>query len=193
MARSKDVYQFTRMKLFYFSKLPDNQKKAIFAELRHGLGKKPGEVPSVWGIIFEDMPDEWMRKDGNASYEENAVYGALTLYALHMQGKDHDMQNNEQTIGNAIGKLAAKADFGERIRKRFIILLNSQDVEGLTYYLRGLINMLRKENIGFDYARLAKDLYEYEFPDHMNRIRLSWGQDYYHIINKIKRENEEHE
>lgn len=198
MSRAEEISQYTRSKLAYLSSLPENHRKAAMAELRHGIGKEPGDMPQLWGILCEGMPDKWMREDGIVSFEERAVYDAVTLYALHMQGKDStaDMDTRERRIGNAIALLGSDNDEKERIRKRFLILFSRPDLEGLAYYLRGMIAMLRKENIGFDYAALAADFYRYQFPESAVNVRLSWGQDYYKTLDLSHKEevteNEQH-
>ena len=54
--------------------------------LRRGIGKMPGDIPELWNILFDGLPEELMSKVGDPSYAEWSIYTALTLYALHQQG-----------------------------------------------------------------------------------------------------------
>jgi CRISPR system Cascade subunit CasB len=190
MDKSKEISDFVKRKIEGIARLPDNQQKALLAEMRHGLGKKPGELPALWGLIFENLPEEWMGKNGEASREEQAIYATLTLYALHQQGKDASENMNDEgtAFGGAVARLASDPDEVERIRKRFAILFSATDISGLSHYLRGMVQMLRKEGIGFNYPKLAADLYWFQFPEAAAGVRLAWGQDYYRALNKKKEE-----
>ena len=47
--------------------------KAQLAQLRRGVGKRPGELPELWGIFLRNMPEELMGKEGRPSYAEWAI------------------------------------------------------------------------------------------------------------------------
>ena len=61
--------------------------KAALAALRHSIGKPLGEVPAVWSIIFEDMPEKFLSCNGKETKAERAIYAALQLYAVQKQGR----------------------------------------------------------------------------------------------------------
>lgn len=91
MSKSDMVYRYTASKIEYLHSIADTGRgKGYLAELRHGIGKKPGELPSLWWLIF-DRIDEELKGSKCASNAEWAVYTALTLYALHQQGNDRFM------------------------------------------------------------------------------------------------------
>ena len=77
------ITAFMKRKLERLRTLPENQRRAELAELRHGIGHAPGELPAIWGAFLTDLPEEFYRNDGNASPGEWAVYTALTMFALH--------------------------------------------------------------------------------------------------------------
>ena len=80
------VYSCVSGKLHYINSISEmGSGKGILAQLRRGAGKKPGELPELWGMIFEKVPDELLGKN-EVSYAEWAIYTALTLYAVHRQG-----------------------------------------------------------------------------------------------------------
>ena len=53
--------------------------RAQLAQLRRGIGRRPGDMPELWGILFKDMPQELMAQYGEPTYAEWATYPALTM------------------------------------------------------------------------------------------------------------------
>ena len=161
--------------------------RSDLANLRRGIGKKPGELPQLWGLLFRDLPEELMSKNGEPSRAEWAISGALTLYALHQQGAERNAYVNGQSLGTAVGKLAVGND--ERLKavqRRFNAFATARDMPECMHHLRGLIQLLRSENIALDYAQLAGELYEFQQPEGAARVRLRWGQDFYRTVSRIE-------
>lgn len=187
--KSDAVYKETAKRLKRLLKADDPTVKARLAELRHGIGDMPGEKPALWGMIFEDLPKEMLGRYGKPSKEEWAIYAALTLYALHQQGRDPRI-SNMNIKGVSLGKAACKLvyvqggtdDDRERVSKRFNQMALASDIEALTYYLRTFIPLLRGAGIGLDYAMLAQDVYLCQIESGQSSVQLRWGQDYYSSI-----------
>lgn len=176
----KQVEAFTRKKIKKLLLQSKENTKAL-AELRRGIGKAPGEIPQLWGYYLESMPEEFYG-DTEPSRAEWAVYAALTLFSLHQQGKDpqiNPMQEEGQSLGRALSCLVHEDGDRERIARRFNTIATASSVEGLFHYMRSAIQMLREENIGLDYAKLAGDIYCFQFPQMISNVRLRWGQDFY--------------
>lgn len=177
---SKQVEMFTKRKIsMLLSQSRENTK--ILAELRRGIGKVPGEVPQLWGYFLDSMPEEFYG-DNEPSHAEWAVYTSLTLFALHQQGKDpivNPMQKDGQSLGSALANLVHDESDRERIARRFNIIATSNSIEELSHYMRAVIQLLRGENIGLDYPKLAGDIYCFQFPELISNVRLKWGQDFY--------------
>lgn len=193
---SDAVLKETARRLKWLLKSDDSTVKARLAELRHGIGSIPGSVPALWGMVFDDLPESMLGSYGKPSKEEWAIYDALTLYALHQQGKDPAKKNMNVkgiSLGRAAGKyvyaLGGTSDDRERVSKRFNQIALAADIETLTYYLRTFIPLLRGEDIGLDYAMLAQDIYLFQTENNIASVRLRWGQDYY-SVNKEEKENE---
>lgn len=187
---AKQVEAFTRKKVTRLLQQSRENTRAL-AELRRGIGKAPGEIPQLWGYYLESMPEEFYG-DTAPSRAEWAVYVALTLFALHQQGKDpqiEPMQKEGQTLGRALSYLIHSEDDQERIVRRFNIIATSSSVEELFHYMRSAIQLLRGENIGIDYAKLAGDIYCFQFPELVSNVRLRWGQDFYR--NKLEKNIDE--
>ena len=184
---SKQVEQFTKQKIISLI----NQAKSdtrILAELRRGIGKKPGEIPQLWGYFLEFMPENFFgyKKPSRAEW---AIYTALTLYALHQQGKSLEtdiMYQEGQTFGKSVAALVHSEDDKARVLRRFNTIATSGSIEEAVYYLRGMIQLLRGEDIGLDYPVLASDIFLYQFPEFSSQIRLRWGQDFYGNLMKEK-------
>ena len=109
-------------------------QKAMLANLRRGAGKEPGELPELWGILLDGFPEEWLGKGEGAGREEWAAYIALTLFALHQQGKSTEsslMHNEGYPLGRALKKLAGgDADKESRVLRRFKQMASSEDIRG---------------------------------------------------------------
>lgn len=154
--------------------------KAALANLRRGIGLNPGEIPELWGEIFRDIPEEMFSRTGKPTAAEWAIYVALTTFALHQQGQTDTMHREKCSLGRAIGKLCNDPDDEERLLRRFRQVVTASDMTELSYYLRGLIQLLRAGGIAMDYAQLASDLYDFQFSASRQRVQLRWGQDFYY-------------
>jgi CRISPR system Cascade subunit CasB len=70
--------------------------KATLARLRRGIGKTPGSLPDLWEITLSDLPEALQGIGEEPTHGEWAVHTALTLYALHQQGRDPKKQSIEK-------------------------------------------------------------------------------------------------
>ena len=166
--------------------------RADLANLRRGVGKKPGDIPELWGLLFRGFPEELMSKTGEPTWAEWAVSGALTCYALHQQGSVRGAYAEGQRLGLAIRKLAGNDEEGiKAVQRRFNAFATAQSMPECMHHLRGLVQLLRSKDIPLDYVDLAGDLYEFQTPDGAARVRLRWGQDFYRIsfLNDDNNEN----
>lgn len=196
MSKSDLVYNYVASKIEYIRSISDTGAgRGIMANLRHGIGKKAGELPELWGMIFDGIPVELMghREASNAEW---AVYTALTLYALHQQGNDTYINQKGISVGCAAAHLVKNEEDTERILKRLHLVVTSVSQEDLAYHMRGLIQLLKreKESIALDYARLAKELYLFYNQEKAETIKLSWGRDFYKArYNSSEKENDNNE
>lgn len=183
--KSAMIRKFVAAKLEWLRKMPENAYRAELANLRRGAGKKPGDLPELWGTILQNMPEEFYGKNGEASKEEWAVYTVLTTFAVHQQGhSQNEWMSTDCPFGSAVRKLAPNDDELERVLRRFNAFATSADIEEASHYLRGLAQLLRGADMPFDYPALAADLYYFQFPEFAPKVRLKWGQDFYHIKKK---------
>ena len=189
-SRADMVYGYVQSKLIYLKSISETGPgKGMLANLRRGLGKKPGELPELWGMIFDRIPEELMGRN-EASYAEWAVYTALTLYALHSQSSEADMDAEDVSVGAAAASLIGSEDDAPRILGRLNTVVTSNSPEDLAYHLRGLVQLFKTEGIGLGYARLAKELYLFNDPVRANDIKLRWGRDFYNRKYRNEKEGE---
>lgn len=165
--------------------------RGTLANLRHGIGKVPGELPELWGILFDRLPEE-LCGTGTPSPAEWAVYTAMTLYAMHQQGNEECVHTENISIGGAAAELSHNDDDIVRLLNRMRLIATAVSPEDLSYHLRGLIQLLKGESIKLDYAKLAEELFLFRFPETANRIRIQWGRDFYRVLN-VRRMKNEHE
>lgn len=160
----------------------EGRVKAELANLRRGVGCAPGDLPELWGVLFDGFPEELMSRSGEPTWAEWAASAALTLYAVHQQGRnltEQSMYARGASLGGAVRRLVHTEDDLERVRRRFNAFATSGNMAECAHHLRGLIHLLRAEGIPLDYPELARDLYQFQTEDGAPRVRLRWGQDFY--------------
>jgi len=186
MSAKDEVKRFVKSKIRQICQQNDGQTSAVLANLRRGIGHAPGEMPVLWGIILDEMPEEMLSRTGEPSRAEWACYTALTLFALHQQGHDAKsdcMSQEGQALGCAVRSLAKNDDELEAVRRRFNVAATSSDMTELAQHLRSLVQLMRAGGVSLDYPALAADLFDYQFDDRISSVRLRWGQDFYHMPN----------
>ena len=196
LSKASRISGFVKFKLLQLQQNPrDAVVRAKLAKMRRGIGEQPGAVPELWDLLFDGLPEELEGKGNEPSRAEKAVYTALTLYALHQQGKDlHSefmyLENN--TLGRAVGQLARRSGGNEEaVIRRFNVVVTSADLTEFSWHLRNIIQLCKRESIPLDYASLARDLYEYQDLNRLDNVRLKWGRDFYRELSY--RENDEDE
>lgn len=160
----------------------EGRVKAELANLRRGVGHAPGDLPELWGVLFDGFPEALMSRSGEPTRAEWAASTALTLYAVHQQGRkltERSMDARGASLGRSVRRLAHSEDDLERVRRRFNAFATAGDRVECAHHLRGLVHLLRAEGIPLDYPELARDLYWFQTEDGAQRVRLRWGQDFY--------------
>ena len=143
-----------------------------------------------------------------AESEERAVHLAVTLWALHQQSlRDETMHMSGWSLGRSVRRLAqgksgtrdrpepfdtekgASDGKGEEsvpveevsptIRKRFVRIGTSTDVEILGVRLREMVLLLRASRIPLDYGLLADQLHLWQNENRRDHIRRAWGREFH--------------
>lgn len=167
--------------------------RAMLAKLRRGIGKAPGEIPELWGIFLNGLDESLYGQNGNPSPAEWAVYLSLTLFALHQQGSAEAVQQENVSLGNAAAGLIDRSkdedEERKRIMQRFGSVITALDMVELSHHLRGMIQILKANNVHLDYVRLAGDLLDFQYQDSRRKVQLRWGEDFYYNV-KSEGDNE---
>ena len=190
---AKQVAGLVERRIRQIQGMPEHPRGAALANLRRGIGRTPGELPELWGSFLQEMPPEFFNQNGNATAAEWAVYLALALFALHQHSQGKSMCADGAGIGQAVRRLSNKQKEDPQESgafKRFSALITSDTIEEVSHHLRGLIQLLKREGLPLDYPQLAFDLFELQFPDSAPRVKLRWGQDYYHQSNETQEDQE---
>jgi CRISPR system Cascade subunit CasB len=164
---------------------PNNAQRAALARLRRGVGKEAGTLPEIWQYVYEGFPDALTRHADRMLHAENAIHAALTLYAMHAQGKGAVHDQNAGSLGKAANNLKKKRPENEQgIKRRFDALATAKTPEEINIHARGIIQLLRQGDVKLDYAGFAKDLYRLQRgSDSAKEVLRGWGKDFWYIDN----------
>lgn len=193
MDGKQGVRWYMKMRIADLFETRDNEFRATLARLRRGAGHEPGDIPELMGYILIAMPDDMLGKDGIASKELTACYGAMTLLAAHQQGHERkeSMHSDSMPLGKAIAALVEDEDSLGRVQNRFNIMATSDDLIELMHHLRGMVQLISDKSVPLDYVDLAAALYDYQFVDRRSDVRLKWGQDFYRALRKKEEDKNE--
>lgn len=177
-------YVTDKVKDIYEQKEEKGSSLAIaqLAQLRRGAGNDPANNPGLWEIVFgkskntPNFPEHYKGKGDALSYEEQATYAAVTLFALHQQSRSQPMHVPNFRFGTAVGQLVLQTS--ESMKKRFDALLKARSESARRHYLRSLITLLRSEEIAFDYGQFAQDYMQLLNPEKRDAIILRWSRDF---------------
>lgn len=153
--------------------------KATLARLRHAVSEPLGAHPELFNFFYRGLTNL-------NSKEEQAVFDALCLFALHQQGRDTLMHQQGINLGGALAKLQAlngESYDDSAVLRRVNTLLGSNSGEELVVQLRHIVPQFRKVSVPLDYAQLAADLYYYNSEKGRMNTRLSWSRKFYSIVN----------
>ena len=156
---------------------------ARIAQLRRAVNAAPGELPEVWEDTIGIVPEDLLGRGDEPSPAERAAHYALTLFALHRQGKAGTAHSAKVGLGEAVRELArrrggADGDEAAGVRRRFDALVTASTPNEGAYHLRGIVLMLRDADLSIDYGRLAQDLANLWTPARRDGVRLRWARQY---------------
>jgi CRISPR system Cascade subunit CasB len=149
------------------------------ARLRRGAGRDVAAIPDLWGLL--DLGALFAEEAGLTEREraraEKAVYGAVTLWALHQQSQRHRMHAvNGPDLGTAVRTLMLPGEIDDMLRKRLVRAGSAANFEQVTANLREIVQLLRRQRANLDYVRLARQLYTWQWPGGPSEVRREWGR-----------------
>lgn len=165
--------------------------KEALANLRRGAARKMSESIDSLRYVYQNLSDEIL----DSPKAREAVFVAMTMFAFHQQGDSSAPRTAEGgSIGTALREYLNKTqqtspEEEDRMAKKLGSLLKAKSVYEASRYLKSLIALIKsaKEPIAIDYARLASDLYKFQYANSRDEVILRWATDFY----KKQQKNEE--
>ncbi len=156
----------------YLQGFIDREDRAPLAMLRRGLGKSPWEAAEMHRYILPFLGDDARRG------EEEAYYLVAALFAWHQRdwhvGEGESVRRHTN-FGASFAWLTRETG-SESIEARFVALLNCQ-FDDLPEHLRHGVGLLKAHDIPIDWARLLRDLRQWEWED--RRVQRDWARAYW--------------
>lgn len=163
-----------------------NESSAVsdLARLRKGVARSPGSDLELVGLTIADLHPESARLPDDPTDAEHAAYRAITLFALHQQShRDARMHQSGHSFGRSTRLLVQRGASEEAVRRRFAALGTANSWAEIGIHTRGIIQQFRAAGIPLDYGDFAKDLLALRFPGSADRVRTSWGREFYRTRN----------
>jgi len=181
MNKADEVYRFVAGKIQQLSQ-KGSWQTAMLAKLRRGIGKAPGETPEIWELTIAELPEALTSFRGCPSDGEWAAHLALTLFALHQQGKSTSVSGQGNSFGRAVSLLRASDGSNEAgIKRRFDATLTAKNLKEFSHHARGLVQLMKAKDVVLDYPLFAKDIFWLQNADVRRKVCLRWAEDYYRV------------
>lgn len=156
------------------------QARARLAVLRRSAGFTPHQHPLALQDVLDSLAPGLLEEDLGQTDEpsptERAAFGAMTLFALHMQSATAPMHVSRRSFGAAVGLLRLQSGSGS-LKPRFDAMMASREAKSQLIHARSLITLLRGAKIGLDYGMLATDLRTLSSA-RRSGVLLRWGRDF---------------
>lgn len=174
--------------------------RAQLARLRNALEAPLSARPEVFATVFTKLPEDLEGRGEEPNEAELAIHTAVCLYAIHQQSRSEQPMhvqsdgNRRRSLGygvSMLGKIAVGEEQDKPIVRRFNAIITADGFAEIRHHLRGIVQLLRSGRDGkpvpLDYALLAADLYELQFPARRDGVRLRWSRD----ALRVRREQEQ--
>ncbi|MEU6241784.1 type I-E CRISPR-associated protein Cse2/CasB [Streptomyces sp. NPDC047024] len=162
---------------------------AALARLRRGAGRRAADMPDLWGLVdtgplHEHADGSSPLSDLELTRAEDALYTALTLWALHQQSRGTRMHRAHERerpggLGAAVRRLMPADGIDEAVLKRLVRAGTAPDLVILAQRLRDLVVLLRRSDVPLDYGLLAGQLYVWQWPGGREAVRREWGRSFH--------------
>jgi CRISPR system Cascade subunit CasB len=147
--------------------------RAALAALRRGLGKRPGEAPEMFPVLIPLLPQGRLRQ-----WDERCAYTVAALFAMHPASWDGAQDGRRRRNFGASMRRLRDATDSDGPERRMVALLNS-DSDDLPEHLRGLVALLRGQDVPVDWNQLTYDLLAWNLASREAQRRWAsafWGQ-----------------
>lgn len=174
--------------------------KASLSALRSAATIDGYRAQKVWPVFLSNLDEQWLSKNGKATREEAAIFVAVRMYARHQQASDSCVfgrrnysdkkgeETNSRELFEALNWLKQGTDSHEALDRRVQALLGTNNYNAVIDQLVHLMQIIKSKKTGIkiDYARLAGNLYKFQFGYRQaNEVRLRWGEQYYRAFKKL--------
>ncbi|MDY6050708.1 MAG: type I-E CRISPR-associated protein Cse2/CasB [Corynebacterium sp.] len=157
-----------------------HQARATLAELRKigsaDLSKNPLGLETILFTLTPPLDEGSLGKGDRTSPSEAAAATTLALFAIHMQSAKKPAHVEKTSFARACGQLIARTQ-SQSIKPRIDAMLVATNEHARMRHLRSLITLLRGQELGFDYARLALDLRSLSHSERRTGVLQRWGRD----------------
>ncbi|MDY5152550.1 CRISPR system Cascade subunit CasB [Actinobaculum suis] len=166
------------------SNSPEHHKaRADLAKLRRyaslDISNNPLALAQALFVMEGEFGEKLAGHGDKPSPSEHAAYIALTLFAIHMQSASQEVYLDDVSFAQACGNLYRKLEGSSgSIKPRIDAMLLAGSERARLVHIRSLITMMRAQDIGFDYGRLAVDLRTLANPKKRAGVQLRWGRDF---------------
>lgn len=182
--RAAVTQQILRLQRDYINNKPAAVRD--LAALRKDIGHQPGDNAHTWEHTLGVVPEHLVGKGYHPTAAERAGHAAMTLFALHQQGRFQQMHKSGVGFGEAVRELSRRHErndgSSEAVQRRFRTLLSAGSWGATLHHLRGLVSQFRAEQIPLDYGQLAGDLVHLQSPDRAAGVRLTWGRQFHRHV-----------
>lgn len=173
----------------------DTIRKDILAGLRAGKDVTSQRARIFWPVMMENLSSEYLASN-ESTFEENAVYSAVRLYAIHQQGNDELVYASGKEEGNAFFEALKKVRISKQqnnidtksLDRRIQLLLATTNFGSLVNSLVQIEKIGKASGFNkVDYSQLAQDLLYFQYSyENANKVLLKWGREYFSYSKNIK-------
>lgn len=173
------LYQTTQNLLDYIND-PKQQHLDVLAALRSSQDINDYHMTNVYPIFFRYLPEKALSTNGTPTYAENALFLAMHLNAIYVQG-DHSLADSKMSLFKALHFLRQDPQMQTALDARVSMLFQANTFKSLEMALHSVVRILKQHsNSKVDFAALAKDVYQFQFSyQSAKQVILRWAQDYY--------------
>ena len=147
----------------YLEELHTSGNRGALAQLRKGLGKKPGTVMEMYPYIVP-----WI-KDDTYPWDEYVRYIVASLFASHPKSDGHG------NLGMALRKVKNTTG-SESIEARFVTLLDAHP-DDLHNHLRHAVSLSQSKDIPIYWNQLFLDLLAWNHPQRY--VQKNWAKSFW--------------
>ncbi|MCD6162318.1 MAG: type I-E CRISPR-associated protein Cse2/CasB [candidate division Zixibacteria bacterium] len=138
------------------------EDRAVMANLRRGLGKKPGTAIEMLPYICPYL--------GEKKAANDAKFIIASLFAWHPE------PTNKGNMGDHFRRIKMAFNDSDSIELRFQALLNAHD-DSLPYHLRQAVSLAKAKDIPINYHQLYDDIIRWGHQD--KYIQQRWANSFW--------------